>query len=96
MNTSKIKSTIIAYLIAGSIIFNYALPVFTTGTSPKMEVIQQKPDSKKVSPDKSKTQNSQVDTEEVKDAKTTTNLAYNFIYYLISKFIQVNPLYRSR
>lgn len=96
MNISKSKSAFIAYLIAGTIIFNHALPVFAAGTSQKLEIVQQKPDITKVSSDNSKTQNSQVDSEEVKNTKTTTNLAYNFIYYLISKFIQVNPLYRSR
>lgn len=96
MNTSKNKSTFIAYLIAGAIIFNHSFPVIAAGNFPKMEIIQQKPDSTKVSSDISKTQKSKVDTEDVKNAKTTTNLAYNFIYYLISKFIQVNPLYRSR
>ncbi len=96
MTATKNKKVLLAFLIAGTILFNQTLPAFAAGTIQKTEIAQQKSDSTKVSSDKSKPQNAQVATKEVKNTKSTTNLAYNFIYYLISKFIQVNPLFRSK
>lgn len=96
MNYSNPKKKIIALLLAGSIICANALPIYAVTSISKNDIRIENIDSTKVKSVTDKAENIKVGEKEVKKAKSTSALSYNFIYYLISQFIKINPLSRPR
>ena len=96
MNIMNSKKAPIALFLAGIIFFSHSLPLYASNSYTQSEYSILKSDSTKVITDKSKAQNVENASKDVKSSKSTSSLAYNFIYYLISKFIQANPLYRPK
>ncbi len=96
MNILKNKNKILAFLLAGILLFSHSVPLYASGSFSQSETAQQKADSTKIATDKSQVQPTKAVAEKIQSTKPTSNYAYNFIYYLISKFIQTNPLYKQR
>jgi len=90
----KPKKAIVTVIIIGSILFGNLLPIYTLAIQPSQEIVVSNSDSTHV-------ENKPLllpvnEKEQVEKSKTTTNLTYNFIYFLITKFIEANTIYRSR
>jgi len=56
----------------------------------------EKTDSTKVKSQIDKTEKTGGTKDKLRKAKPSSNLSYNIIYFLISKFIKANPLSRPR
>ena len=96
MNPLKTKKALIAIIFAGTIVFSNSLSLYALGINSRKEITLDKSDSTKIKASNIQTQNPDENGKEVLKSKSTSNLTYNFIYYLISKFIKINPPYRHR
>lgn len=94
MNILKSKKAFITIVFTCTIIFYNSFSLYGLDLNSKNEIVIVKSDSTKTLD--SQTQNSKEKKKEAKNAKPTTNLTYNIIYYLISKFIKTNPVFRPR
>lgn len=96
MTYSNTKKNFLTILFAGSMLFASVLP-FTAYEMYAYNNFQvEKIDSTKVnSQDKKVKQVHKID-EKIQQTKSSSNLSYNIIYFLISKFIKVNPLSKPR
>ena len=94
MNPLKFNTRVIAIFIAGSILFGNVLPVLALERNSKKENTLQKSDSTIIKFANTKSNTSLTQKKEVDKAKSTANLSYNFIYYLIIQFIKINPFSR--
>ena len=96
MNTLKSKKTFITILFASTILFSNSLPLYALEINSKNEITVEKSDSTKIKASNSQTQNLTDNKKEVQKSKSSSNLTYNIIYYLILMFINTNPPYRHR
>ncbi len=96
MNYRKVKKSLIASFFVGLIFIGTAMPIVANGRYGKNEIIIEKSDSTKTKASNQQTSNSSKKEAEIKKQKSPSNLSYNFIFYLISKFIEAYPIYRSR
>ena len=96
MNYSNPKKKLIALFLAGSILCTNALPLYAVTSNSRNEIRVENTDSTKVKSATPRAEGVKDGKKEVKKTKTTSALSYNFIYYLISQFIKINPLSRPR
>ena len=96
MNYSNPKKKLIALFLAGSIFCTNALPLYAVTSNSKNDIRIENTDSTKVKSAIHKAEIVKEGEKEVKKTKSTSALSYNFIYYLISQFIKINPLSRPR
>lgn len=96
MNYWKVKKSLIAFFFAGLIFIGTSMPIVANNRYGKNEIIIEKSDSTKTKASDQQVSNSSKQEAEIKKQKSTSKLSYNFIFYLISKFIETYPLYRGR
>ena len=96
MNPLKTKKALIAIIFAGTIVFSNSLSLYALGINSRNEIILDNSDSTKIRAANNQTQNLTDKKKEIQKSKSTSNLTYNIIYYLISKIIKINPPYRHR
>lgn len=94
MNAMKIKKAVLAILISGFILTGNMLPFYALGIKSNQEITVLNSDSTKVK--NSQSQYPAKEKDDVEKPKSTSNLTYNFIYFLITKIIKANTIYRSR
>lgn len=96
MNYSNTKKKTISFLFAGSILIASVLPLAVNETYANNILRIEKTDSTKVISSNKKAAEINKADEKVQKAKSSSNLSYNIIYYLISKFLKANPLSKPR
>jgi len=96
MNYSKSKKSIIAFSLAGLLFFSNMLPLLAVEKKLSNEILIEKIDSTKAKNPEHHIKNSTVDKDIQSKSKTSSNLTYNLIYYLISMFLKTNPLSRPK
>lgn len=94
MNAMKTKKAVLAILISGFTLIGNVLPFYALAIKPNQEITVLNTDSTKVK--NSQPQHPVKEQEDVEKPKSTSNLTYNFIYFLITKIIKANTIYRSR
>ena len=94
MNPLKSKKALIALLFAGSILISNTLPVYALEIKSKNELTLKKADSTKIKTTELHSQDKSKEKEKVQKSKSTSQLPYNFLYFLISLFMKMNPLSR--
>ncbi len=94
MNAMKTKKAVVAILISGFILVGNMLPFYALSVKSNQEITVLNSDSTKIK--NSQSQYPVKEKDDVKKSKGTSNLTYNFIYFLITKFIKANTIYRSR
>lgn len=92
MNAMKTKKAFVAIIISGTILFGNTLPFYALPIQSNQEIILSNSDSTK----NNQSQLPEKENDEIQKSKSTSNLTYNFIYFLITEFIKANTIYRSR
>ena len=95
-NIFALKSTksIVSIAFALAILFGNTLPVLALDLNTVNSSIVEKSDSTDVQTVKSENTTTKEKKSETSERKSTTRITYNIIYYLIAKFILLNPFNR--
>jgi hypothetical protein len=90
----KSKKTFIAIVFSLTIIFGNALPVLALDLNGTNSTIVERSDSTYVKTVASETPKPTEKNNQVSERKTSSRISYNIIFYLIAKFILLNPFNR--
>ncbi len=96
MNNQKFKNAFVVILFVCTITFYSSTSLQALDLFSKNEIEVIKSDSTKSKSVNSQTINSDEKKKKAQHVKPTSNLTYNIIYYLISKFIKTNPINRPK
>jgi hypothetical protein len=96
MKFTKSRRIIFAYAFAGVVLFANILPLYGNNLTNKHEFSVEKSDSSKVNTQESAHELNNTKKEKIESTKSTTELNYNIVYYLISKIIQIITISRQQ
>ena len=96
MNSPNPKKKILSIILSASMLVGSIAPFSSAYAITVTEIKEEKPDSVKVEIQDKKNTISAIANDRSKKVKTSSKLSYNIIYYLISKFIEANPLSRPQ
>ena len=90
----RCRKIIVVVALSGSILISSFTPAMALESNAKNEVSIEQSDSTSASISSSKQIELSEKNKRVQEHESSSNLAYNIIYYLISIFIKTNPLSR--
>ena len=96
MKYTKSRKIIISYAFAGSVLFANILPLYANNMTNKHEFSIEKSHSINVNTKERVHEINNSKKGKIESTKSTTELSYSIVYYLISKIIQIITISRQQ
>jgi len=94
IQTLKIKKKLFALILSFSILFGNTLPVFAFNLNGNNSIAIERTDSTTVKTKIDEKEPSTKQQNNVQKAKPTSRVTYSILYYIIAKFLLLNPFSR--